>query len=43
MYRLDFLPIAKQDIDDIIYYISNNLKNKTAAITLSNCFIEGAK
>lgn len=23
MYRLEILPIAKKDIDDIIYYISN--------------------
>lgn len=30
MYELQFLPIAKQDIDDIIYYISHNLKNITA-------------
>ena len=26
MYKLEFLPIAKKDMDDIIYYISNNLK-----------------
>ena len=35
MYKIEFLPIAKKDIDDIIYYISNNLKNRTAAINLS--------
>ena len=42
MYKLEFLPIAKKDMDDIIYYISNNLKNKTAAISLSKCFINAA-
>ena len=42
MYKLEFLPIAKKDMDDIIYYISNNLKNNTAAINLSKCFINGA-
>ncbi len=30
MYKLEFLPIAKKDMDDI----SNNLKNNTAAINL---------
>lgn len=42
MYKLEFLSIAKKDIDDIIYYISKNLKNKTAAINLSKEFIQGA-
>ena len=42
MYQLEFLPIAKQDIDSIIDYISNHLKNKTAALNLSKCFIENA-
>lgn len=42
MYKLEFLPIAKKDMDDIIYYISNNIKNKTAANKLSNDFINGA-
>ena len=42
MYKLEFLPIAKKDIDDIIYYIYNNLKNKTAAINLSKDFIKAA-
>ena len=27
MYKLEILPIAKKDMDDIIYYISHNLKN----------------
>lgn len=42
MYKLEFLPIAKKDIDEIIYYISNNLKNKTAADNLAKNFIKGA-
>lgn len=42
MYKLEFLPIAKKDMDDIVYYISNNLKNKTAARNLANNFIKGA-
>jgi len=42
MYRLEFLPIAKEDIDGIISYVSNNLKNKTAARKLANGFIKGA-
>ena len=31
MYKLELLPIALMDIKDIVYYISNTLKNKTAA------------
>lgn len=42
MYQLDFLPIAKKDIDDIIYYISKNLKNTIAAQNLAQKFITGA-
>lgn len=26
MYKIEFLPIAKEDIDNTIYYISYNLK-----------------
>jgi len=42
MYKLEFLPIAKEDIDEIISYVSNNLNNKTAARKLANSFIKGA-
>ncbi len=42
MYKLEFLPIAKKDMDNIIYYISNDLKNLSAARKLSKSFIEGA-
>ena len=43
MYKLEFLSIAKKDIDDIIYYISNSLKNKVAAKNMADSFIAGAK
>lgn len=39
-YKLEILPVAKKDIDDIIHYISNTLKNKTAAANLSINFIK---
>ncbi|MBP3919991.1 MAG: type II toxin-antitoxin system RelE/ParE family toxin [Bacilli bacterium] len=39
MYRIEFLPIAKKDIDDIIYYISHNLKNITASKKLIDLFM----
>lgn len=42
MYKLEFLPIAKRDMDDIIYYISNTLNNKRAAGTLAQSFISSA-
>lgn len=40
MYKLEFLPVAKNDIDDIIFYISNNLKNVTASRKLRDLFID---
>ena len=39
MYKIEFLPIAKRDIDDIIYYISHNLKNITASKKLRDLFM----
>ena len=39
MYKIEFLPIAKKDIDDIIYYISYNLKNITASRKLRDLFL----
>lgn len=39
MYKLELLPIAINDIKDIIYYISFTLKNKTAAEKLSKKII----
>lgn len=40
MYKLEFLPIAKKDIDQIINYISRDLKNITASKKLSNLFMK---
>ena len=42
MYKLEFLPIAKKDMDEIIYYVSNNLKNSYAAKNLAKSFMDGA-
>ena len=42
MYKIKFLPSAKKDIDNIIYYVSNDLNNKSAAKKLSKSFIECA-
>lgn len=42
MYKLEFLPIAKRDMDDIIYYISNTLNNKKAASALVQSFFNSA-
>ena len=42
MYKLEFLSIAKQDMNNIIYYISNKLNNKQAALSLAEEFIESA-
>ena len=41
MYKIEFLPLAKKDIDEIIWYISNKLKNQTAAKKLAQDFIVG--
>jgi plasmid stabilization system protein ParE len=41
MYQVEFLPIAKKDIDEVIYYVANNLRNLSAAKNLSNSFIDG--
>ena len=40
MYKIEFLPLAKKDIDDIIYYISHNLKNITASKKLRDLFMQ---
>ncbi len=39
MYEINFLPIAKKDLNNIIYYISHNLKNITAARRLRDLFM----
>ena len=40
MYKIEFLPLAKKDIDDIIYYISHNLKNITVSKKLRDLFMQ---
>ena len=40
MYKLEFLPIAKKDIENILIYISNNLNNKSAAKKMASLFIK---
>lgn len=43
MYKLEFLPIAKNDILEIIKYISDELKNPTTASKLAEKFISSAE
>lgn len=42
MSKLEYLKLAKEDIDNIIYYITYKLQNKTAAKNLANEFIKTA-
>ena len=43
MYNLEFLPIAKNDMLEIIKYISNELKSPVAAQNLAEEFISAAE
>jgi len=43
MYDLEFLPIAQQDMIDIVSYISHDLSNPTAADELAEEMIEKAE
>jgi len=43
MYQLTFLPIARQDMTDIVRYISHELSNLTAANALADEMIEAAE
>lgn len=43
MYRLEFLPLARQDMVETVRYISHELKNPAAAQRLSNRLIEAAE
>jgi len=43
MYQLTFLPIARQDITDIVRYISHELFNPTAVYALADEMIEAAE
>ncbi len=42
-YKLEFLPIAKKDMTDIVLYISKDLQNPDAADRLAIEFIETAE
>lgn len=43
MYRLEYLPIARQDMTDIAWYISHELSNPIAADLLAEEMIESAE
>jgi len=43
MYKLTFLPIARQDMMDIVTYISHELFNPTAAGALAAEMVESAE
>ena len=43
MYQLEFLPMAKQDMTEIVKYISHELCNPSAAEKLSGEMIEAAE
>lgn len=43
MYKLEYLPVAQQDLIDIVRYISQELKNSDAANHLAAALIEAAE
>lgn len=43
MYKLEYLPIALQDIVEIVNYISHTLKNPEAASNLAESFVAKAE
>jgi addiction module RelE/StbE family toxin len=43
MYQLEFLPIARQDMADIVRYISHELFNQAAAENLADEMIDAAE
>lgn len=43
MYRVEFLPIAKQDLTEIALYIKDNLNNPIAAYNTVEQIVEAAK
>ena len=43
MYKIEYLPIAHKDMYDIIYYISNEIKNPTTAKKLAKKFLDGER
>lgn len=43
MYKLEFLPSAKKDIEEIAYYITTTLCNPTAAVSLVENILNAAE
>ena len=43
MYELDFLPIARRDMTEIVRYISHQLQNPSAAEQLADEMIEAVE
>lgn len=43
MYKLEYLPVAQKDMVEIVQYISQKLKNPTAAENLAVEMIEAAE
>ena len=43
MYNLEYLPVARQDMIDIVRYISRELNNPTAAESLAVELIDAGK
>ena len=43
MYKLEFLPVAKNDMLEIVKYISDDLKNPQAASRLADEFVTAAE
>lgn len=43
MYKLEYLPIARQDMVEIVRYISRDLQNPTAAERLASELVEAAE
>ena len=43
MYRLEFMPLARQDLIETARYISHELKNPAAARRITNRLVEAAQ
>ena len=42
MYKLEYLPLAQQDMLDIVVYITAEIKNAKAALKLADMFVTKA-
>lgn len=43
MYKLEYLPVARQDLVEIVSYISKQLRNPGAAASLAAKFLEAGE